>query len=112
MANLNLIKVPVSTGILDAAAQAVAASASGDSVPVGPNRFLYINNASAGVLTVTVATPGTVDGLAIADAALAVPAGKHALLPLASVYRGADGRAAITYSGVTTLTVACFELGQ
>lgn len=111
MADLSLISVPVATGIADVAAQAAAAAGGGDTAPVGPGRFLYANNASAGSITVTLTTPGTVSGLAVADTAVAVGAGDHALIPLANVFRGANGRAAITYSGVTSLTVAAFELG-
>lgn len=111
MADLNLVAVPVATGVLDVAAQAVAAASGGDTAPVGPNRFLYVNNGDASSKTVTVATPGTVSGLAVADASMAVAAGDHAIIPLANVYRGATGRAAITYSAVTSVTVAAFELG-
>lgn len=112
MASLNAIAVPVATGITDTAAQAVAAAGGGDTAPVGPGRFLYVNNADASSKTVTIATPGTVKGLAIADAAVVVAAGKHAIIPLADVYRGATGRASITYSAVTSVTVAVFELGS
>jgi hypothetical protein len=112
MANLNTTKINVSTGLVDIAASAVAAAAGGDTAPVGPGRFLYVNNASAGTVTVTVTTPGTVKGLAIGDVAMAVAAGKHAILPLADVFRGSDGRAAVTYSAVTSVTVAAFELGS
>ncbi|MFE9765116.1 hypothetical protein ACFYPC_11375 [Streptomyces sp. NPDC005808] len=111
MAELSLTTVPVATGIADVAAQAVAAAVGGDTAPVGPGRFLYVNNGSGGSITVTVATPGTVSGLAIADTAVAVAAGKHAFISLANVFRGATGRAAITYSAVTTVTVKPFELG-
>lgn len=111
MADLSLVTVPVSTGIADVAAQATAAAAGGDTAPVGPGRFLYINNADASSKTVTIATPGTVNGHAIADASVAVGAGDHAIIPLHNVYRGATGRAAITYSAVTSVTVAAFELG-
>ncbi|MCZ4605373.1 hypothetical protein O3S80_16780 [Streptomyces sp. Lzd4kr] len=110
MAVLSLTKVPIATGVADVAAVAVAAAGGGDSAPVGPGRFLYVNNGSGGSLTVTVATPGTASGLAIADTAVAVGAGDIALIPLANVHRGSNGLAAITYSGVTSLTVAAFEL--
>lgn len=110
MADLSLTAVPVAAGIADVAAAAVAAAGGGDTAPVGPGRFLYANNASAGTITVTVATPGTVSGLAIADTAVPILAGDIALIPLTNVHRGANGRAAITYSGVTSLTVAAFEL--
>ncbi|GEC02956.1 hypothetical protein SSP24_06110 [Streptomyces spinoverrucosus] len=112
MANLNLVPVPVATGIADVAAQAVAASGGGDAAPVGPGRFLYVANGDAASKTVTIATPGTVSGLAVADASLVVAAGDHGIIPLANVYRGANGRAAITYSAVTGVTVAAFELGS
>ncbi|WP_282703247.1 hypothetical protein [Streptomyces sp. CC219B] len=110
MADLDLVPVPVGAGIADVAAQAVAAAGGGDTAPVGAGRFLYVNNADASPHTVTVATPGTVKGLAVADASLVVAAGDHGLLPLNNVYRGANGRAAITYDGVTSVTVAAFEL--
>ncbi|MEV6174881.1 hypothetical protein AB0L99_42585 [Streptomyces sp. NPDC051954] len=111
MADLSLTTVPVATGTADVAAAATAANAGGDTAPVGPGRFLYVNNGSGGSITVTIATPGTVSGLAVGDTAVAVAAGKHAIIPLSNVFRGSNGRAAITYSGVTSLTVRPFELG-
>lgn len=111
MADLTTTKVPIATGILDVAAAAVAAGAGGDTALVGPNRFLYVNNGGAVPTTVTVATPGTVSGIAITDPPYIVAAGKHAFIPLANVFRGATGRAAITYSATTTVTVRPFELG-
>lgn len=112
MADLNIIPVPVATGIADVAAQAVAAAGGGDTAPVGPGRFLYVANGDASSKTVTVSTPGTVSGLAIADTAVVVGAGDHAIIPLANVFRGANGRAAVTYSAVTSVSVAAFELGS
>ncbi|MEU3620604.1 hypothetical protein ACWD4O_10185 [Streptomyces sp. NPDC002623] len=111
MADLSLVTVPVATGIADMAAQATAAAGGGDTAPVGPGRFLYVNNADASSKTVTIATPGTVSGLAIADVAVVVAAGKHAIIPLTNIFRGSTGRAAITYSAVTSVTVRPFELG-
>ena len=111
MADLTTTKIAVATGIVDLAAAATAAAVGGDTALVGPNRFLYVNNGSGGSITVTVATPGTVSGLAIADPTYAIAAGKMGLIPLTNVFRGATGRAAITYSAVTTVTVRPFELG-
>lgn len=110
MADLSVITVPVDAGIADVVGQAVAADAGGDTAPVGPGRFLYVNNADASPHTATVATTGTVKGLAISDGALVVAASDHGIIPLHNVYRGADGRAAITYDDVTSVTVAAFEL--
>lgn len=112
MADLSLTPVPVGTGVPDAAAAAVPAGAGGDTAPTGPGRFLYVSNADAGSHTVTVATPGTVKGLAVADAVITVAAGDTALIPLSHVFRGANGRAAVTYDAVTSVTVAAFELGS
>ncbi|MFJ4617422.1 hypothetical protein [Streptomyces sp. NPDC088812] len=112
MADLSSTKVTVASGVVDVAAQAVAAASGGDTAPVGPGRFLYVNNGSGASITVTLSTPGTVSGLAVTDPAYTVAAGKHAIIPLANVFRGATGRASITYSAVTTVTVKPFELGS
>ncbi|MFD3657030.1 hypothetical protein [Streptomyces sp. NPDC058620] len=112
MALLAVIPVPVNGGLPDMAALAVPATALGDTAPCGPGRFLFVRNADAASHTVTVATPGTVSGLPIPEVAIVVAAGKSAVLPLAPVFRGTSGRAAITYNSVTAVTVAVLELGQ
>lgn len=111
MAALNLISMPVDGGVsLDAGA--VAAAAGGDTAPCGDGRFLYVANGGASPITVTVATPGEVKGLAVADAALVVAAGAAGAIPLTRLFAGAGGRASITYSAVTSVTVAAYELGS
>ncbi|MFJ4907721.1 hypothetical protein ACIQCR_24600 [Streptomyces sp. NPDC093249] len=112
MAALNLTAVPLTGGVADLAAAGVAASGGGDTAPCGPNRFLWVQNGDAAPHTVTVATPGTVSGLAVADAALTIAAGKVGLLPLPRLFANAAGRAAITYDGVTLVKVAVLELGS
>ncbi|MGK5529360.1 hypothetical protein [Streptomyces sp. URMC 129] len=111
MAALNLIKMPVDGGVsLDAGA--VAASGGGDTAPTGAGCFLYVKNGSGASITATLATPGEVDGLAVADAVLTVPAGAAGAIPLAAVFAGANSRASITYSAVTTVTVAAYQVGS
>jgi hypothetical protein len=89
-----------------------AASAGGDTAPVGGGLSLHVSNGSGSPITVTVVTPGTIDGLAIGDAALSVPAGGHGFIPLTNVYRDpVTGRASITYSAVTTVNVAVLQNG-
>lgn len=110
MAALNVTPVPVGAGLADLAGAAVAATALGDTAPVGPGRFLAVFNGDASSHTATVVTPGNADGHAIADGTLTVAAGKTGLLPLHNIYRGATGRAAITYDAVTSVTVAVIEL--
>lgn len=89
-----------------------AAAGGGDQAPVGEKLVLHVRNDDASAKTVTVATPGTVGGLAIADAAQTIPAGGDAFIPLkASSFRDpATGRAAVTYSAVTSVTVAVLQL--
>lgn len=112
MAALEVTEVPVSGGLPDLAGTAVAAAALGDTAPVGPGRFLAVVNGDAAPHTATVVTPGTVSGLAIPDATLVVAAGKTGIIPLAHLFRGTSGRAAITYDSVTSVTVAVLELGS
>lgn len=109
MAILAVTNVPVATGVTVAT---VPAASGGDEAPTGPGRFLYVKNASAGSVTVTVVTPGTVSGLAIADASLVVAAGASGIIPLANIFANALGRAPITYSAVTSVTVGVFELAR
>jgi len=68
-------------------------------VPNSGDVRLVVTN-SAGPNTVTVVTPGTVDGLAIADLAIALTASKvYVLGPFpASVYNDSQGRVRFTVS--------------
>ncbi|WP_228979716.1 hypothetical protein [Streptomyces sp. DH12] len=87
-----------------------AAAGGGDTAPIGNDIVLHVKNGDASPHTVTIATPGTVGGLAVADASQVIDAGDEAFIPLRSVYRGPDGRAAISYDGVTSVTVAVLQL--
>lgn len=83
-----------------------AATSGGDDAPTGAGLVLVVKNADASGHTVTLATPGTLNGLAIADRAVTVAAGKTELIPLTGDYRDpATGRASITYDGVTSVSV-------
>lgn len=87
------------------------AAGGGDQAPCGEKLVLHVRNGDASSKTVTVATPGTVGGLAIADASQVIPAGGNAFIPLKSTYRDpATGLAGITYSAVTSVTVAVLQL--
>ncbi|WP_327162862.1 hypothetical protein [Streptomyces zaomyceticus] len=111
MAALNATTVTTVGGLADLDAAAVAAAGGGDTAPVGDGLFLYVNNAGGAGRTVTIATPGTVSGHSIADATLVLAAGKRGLIPLTTLFRGATGRAAITYDAVTSVTVAVLKIG-
>jgi hypothetical protein len=111
MADLVTVDCTTAAGITDLDDIDTAASATGDTAEVGPGIFLYVNNADDQTNTVTIATPGTVDGHAIADATLAVLTLDRGLIPLTDIFRGANGRASITYNDVTSVTVAVIKLG-
>lgn len=84
-----------------------AAAGGGDHCPTGDGVRLLLKNDDDASTTATIATPGTVDGLAIADRAVTIAAGKVKVVPITDVYRDrATGLAAITYTGVTDLGVA------
>lgn len=86
-----------------------AASAGGDKVAPGPSTFLHVKNGSAAAITCTIATPGTVDGLAVYDLAVNVAAGAEAMVgPVTSgLFRDpSDGLAAISWSASASVTFA------
>jgi hypothetical protein len=112
MAALATTTISVATGLLDTWAALAAATVSGDTAEVGPGKFLVVRNASVSTITATIATSGTKSGLAIADGSYAVATLDTCIIPLADVFRGSTGRASITYSDVTTVTVGVFELGS
>ncbi|MCM2390194.1 hypothetical protein [Streptomyces albipurpureus] len=109
MAALPIIRVPIASGIILEDID-TAAAALGDTAPTGPGRFLYVANGDASSHTVTITTPGTVSGLAIPDVAVVIAAGKSAVIPLAGVFRGPNGRANVSYDAVTSVTVAALEV--
>lgn len=110
MAALTTNVMPLTGLQLDA--QLIAATAGGDDAPTGAGIFLVVKNADASSHTVTLVTPGTVDGdLAVADRAVTVAAGKTQMIPLTATYRDpATGRASITYDAVTSVTVAVIRV--
>lgn len=88
----------------------VAAAAGGDSFVNSGQEVVVLKNASAGIITVTVPTPVTVDGLAVADLTAAIGVGETRLLgPFPPAWYNdtglGGGSVNMTYSGVTTLTV-------
>jgi hypothetical protein len=87
-----------------------SASGGGDTVRVVRNLFLHVKNGGGSSITVTLATPGTVDGLAIADRAVTVANGAESMIPITDVYRASSGLASISYSGVTSVTVAAIRI--
>lgn len=91
-----------------------ACSGGGDKFIPDNDVYVELVNGSGGALTATFATPGNVDGEPIADRAVSVPAGgrkKIGPFPKNIFADNADGgKCAITYSGVTSLTIGVFQV--
>lgn len=75
--------------------------------------FLRVINGGASPCVVTIATPGTVGGLAIADQAVSVANGATELIgPFPpSIYNDGSGDLDVTLSYITSVTVEVFHLG-
>ena len=90
-----------------------AAAAGGDEFANTGDEFLHIKNGDASSHTVTIETPGNVDGLAVADRAVAVGAGEERMIgPFpTSVYNDSGDLVQLTYDAVTAVTVAIVKPG-
>lgn len=94
-----------------------AANVDGHSIAGGGDVLLLVNNASAGSINVTVQTPGTTDGLAIAEQVVAVAAGAiKAIGPFRSTTYDRPSGAAdagmvyVDFSAVASVTVAALGI--
>lgn len=85
-----------------------ACTGGGDSFTPTGRTFLHVKNASGGALTVTVAVQATTATLAVSNVAVSVGAGAERMIgPFPqNLFADSTGQAQITYSGVTTLTIA------
>ena len=100
----------VRTGLTPALA---AANADGSYVPNDGRMYLQVKNTNGSPVTVTVDTPGTVDGLAVADLPVVVPAttGDKKIGPFPpDTYNQPDGTIKVTFSAVTDVTIGAFRL--
>lgn len=89
-----------------------AANVDGNSIHGDGKTFLHVKNAGAQI-TVTVQTPATVSGLAVAEQVVIIPAttGDKMLGPFpANTYNQVDGDVYVDYSSVTTVTVAALRM--
>lgn len=95
-----------------------ACTGGGDKFLPDADTFLHVKNGSGGALTVTIVTPREAfPGAAISDIAVSVPATNERMIGPFPAEQFADpadpnGLANITYSGVTTLTIAAIKLPQ
>lgn len=89
-----------------------AANVDGHSLANRGSQFLHVKNGSGSSINVTLVTPVTVGGRAVADDVVAVAAGAEKLIgPFDErTYNNADGKVDVNFSAVTTVTVAAFSL--
>lgn len=91
-----------------------AAAGGGDKFQPGSETWVRVINGGGGAITVTVVTPGTVvSDVSIGDVAVSVGAGVTKDIgpfPAELFANPTDGLADITYSGVTSVTVAAVKL--
>jgi hypothetical protein len=75
------------------------------------NDFIHIKNGAGGAQTVTIATPVVTDGLAVAENAIAIPAGEERMIGILpkTTYNDGDAKVQLTYSAVTSLTIGIFK---
>lgn len=91
-----------------------AASGGGDKVAPNDRGYIHVKNGGGSPITVTIDVPGnTKYGLANPDPTISVPAttGERIIGPFpADLANPSDGLVAITYSGVTSVTIAAITL--
>ncbi len=89
-----------------------ACTSGGDTFNCGDEVYLEVKNASGSSVTVTVATPGLVEGITEGPYTFTVAAttGLTEVGPFPVHLFGQIG--SITYSAVTSLTIACKSMGQ
>lgn len=94
--------------------QATYASAAGggDTMPTGERNFLHVKNGSGGAITVTVDSQLACDQGSDHDAVASVAAGQEEFIgPITPRrFNNSSGTADISYSGVTSLTVAVVRI--
>ena len=77
----------------------------------GERVYLLVRNADASSKTVTIAVPGTLwNGQAAPDTAVTVSAGTTKAIPLGANYLDSNGQASVTYSDVTSTTIAAVRM--
>ena len=89
-----------------------SAAAGGDEfVNTGDTLFQIKNGGSE--ITLTIETPAKIEGIYIAEITVTIPAttGDKMVGPFdPAIFNQSTGRVAVTYSGVTTVTVGAFKL--
>lgn len=84
-----------------------ATATTGDRFLPADGTFIHLKNGSGVSVTVTLTTPATVDGLAVADRVITVGATTERFIAVPdSLYRDSDGLATVVCNPVTTVSLA------
>lgn len=93
-----------------------AAAGGGDAFLCDADTFFHVKNGGGGSINVTLATPGThIPDVGVEDLVVSVGAGSEKMigpLPQGTFGDPADNMVDVTYSGVTSVTVAALKLVQ
>lgn len=98
-----------------AAVYSPADAVNGNDFPNTGGEFLHVKNTGAAPVTLTIPTPVTIDGLAVADRTVSIPAttGDLFIGPFDnSFYGGNDGRVQLDWSAATGVTIAVLKRGS
>jgi len=92
---------------LDFIGDAVAASTGGDTFQNSGRQLLIVANGSDSSMDLTIATSATIDGQAVADRTISIPAGESRIIgPFQpGIYNDTGGAVELTYSDETDVTV-------
>lgn len=107
------VRDPETVQITGTAPTYFAADVAGDKITnPGESTVLHVKNGSAGAITCTVVTPGTVAGLAVDDQVVSVPAGGERFIgPLTRPhFVNSDGQVDLTWSAVASVTFAAIKV--
>jgi hypothetical protein len=96
----------------DGVTRTLSPANSTDTLACGDRTFLEVANGSGGSINVTITTPNTVSGLAVADLVVAVGNGVTKIIgPITrELFGNDDGIASIAYSSTTSVTAAAFKI--
>jgi hypothetical protein len=110
MARTVLVAQPATDSGLTATYTA-ADAANGMSYRLVPHRLVHVINGGGSALTVTINTPLTVNGLAVADRTITVAAGASVFISLGvdNAYQQSDGSGWLDFSTGTSVTVAVID---
>lgn len=89
-----------------------SAASGGDEFANTGTEIVHVKNGSGGSVTVTVATTQEVEGLAVADVSVAIPAGEDRFIgPFRQkTFNASDDNVDVTYSSETSVTLAVIKV--